>query len=66
MTRQRQLRSRLGERLTAAFAPLPGEVNAALAEERRQVGRLLAEADEVRGYLDQQQRAAHIEGLYGN
>jgi hypothetical protein len=63
---QRQLRSRLGERLAAAFAPLPGEVNAALAEERRQVGRLLAEADEVRGYLDQQQRAAHIEGLYGN
>jgi hypothetical protein len=63
---RRQLRGRLDERLLAAFAPLPGEVNAALAHERRQIERLLAEADEVRGYLDQQQRAAHIEGLYGD
>jgi hypothetical protein len=62
---QRQLQRRLFERLAGAYGPLPGEVNAALAEERKQIERLQAEADEVNGYLDQQQRAAHIEGLYG-
>jgi hypothetical protein len=45
---------------------LPGEVNAQLAAERRQIGQLLAEADEVRGFVDRQQRTAHVEGLYGN
>jgi hypothetical protein len=62
---QRQLQRRLDERLGAAFAPLPGEVNAALGEERRTVGRLLGEADEVRAYLDRHQQAANVEGLYG-
>ena len=37
----------------------------ALAEERGQIERLMGEADEVRGYLDRQQQAANVEGLYG-
>ncbi len=63
---QRQLQRRLNERLVAAYAPLPAAVNTALAQERKRIGQLLDEADEVRGYLDRQQRAAHIEGLYGD
>jgi hypothetical protein len=62
---RRQIRGRLYDRLDAAFAPLPGEVNADLARERHQIDRLLAEAAEVDGYLDRQQRSAHVEGLYG-
>jgi hypothetical protein len=63
---KRHLEKRVVERLTAAYAPLPGELNDRLACERRQIGQLLSEADEVRGYVDRQQRAAHIEGLYGD
>jgi hypothetical protein len=63
---KRQLERRIGDSLTAAYAPLPGEVNTRLAGERRQIDALLAEADEVGGYLDRQQQAAHIEGLYGD
>ena len=62
---ERQLQRRLYERLAAAFAPLPGEVNAALADERRKIERLEGEAGEVHGYLDRQQQAANVEGLYG-
>jgi hypothetical protein len=62
---QRQLQRRLSERLTAAYAPLPERVNTALRDERQQVERLLNEADEIGGYLERQQQAAHIEGLYG-
>ncbi len=63
---KRQLERRLAERLAAAYLPLPGEVNDRLGAERRQVEQLQAEAEEVRGYLDRQQRAAHVEGLYGD
>jgi 50S ribosome-binding GTPase len=63
---KRHLEKRIDERLTAAYAPLPGELNDRLAAERRQIGQLLSEADEVRGYVDRQQRAAHIDGLYGD
>ncbi len=63
---KRHLEKRIAERLTAAYVPLPGEVGDRLAAERRQIERLLDEADEVRSYVDLQQRAAHIEGLYGD
>jgi 50S ribosome-binding GTPase len=63
---RRQLEKRIDERLTAAYAPLPGEINEQLAAERRQIGQLLNEADEVRGYVDRQQQAANIEELYGD
>jgi hypothetical protein len=63
---KRQLQRRIDDRLNAAYLLLPGEVNDRLATERRQIEQLLNEADEVRGYLDRQQRAAHIEGLYGD
>jgi hypothetical protein len=62
---RRQLQRRLYERLSAAYGPLPGQVVARLAEERRTIARLEGEVAEVRGYLDRQQRAANIEGLYG-
>jgi hypothetical protein len=63
---KRQLGRRIGDSLTAAYAPLAGEVNARLAAERRQIEELLAEAGEVGGFLDRQQQAAHIDGLYGD
>ena len=63
---ERQLERRIGDRLDAAYAPLPEEMNAQLAAERRQIADLLSEADEILGYVNQQQRAAHIEGLYGD
>jgi hypothetical protein len=62
---ERHLQRLMFERLDAAYDPLPGEVNAALAEERVRIERLMSECDEVRAYLDQQQQAANIEGLYG-
>jgi hypothetical protein len=63
---KRQLGRRIGDSLAAAYLPLPGEVNALLAADRRQIDALLREADEIRGYLDRQQQEAHIEGLYGD
>jgi hypothetical protein len=63
---KRQLGRRIADDVRNAYALLPGEVNARLTQERRQIDMLLAEADEVGGYLDRQQQAAHIEGLYGD
>jgi hypothetical protein len=63
---ERQLERRIGEWLEAAYATLPEEMNAQLAAERRQIAGLLAEADEILGYVNRQQRAAQIEGLYGD
>jgi hypothetical protein len=63
---KRQLERRINERLTSAYAPLPGEVNAQLAAQRRQIGQLLAETEEVHGYVNRHQQAAHIEELYGD
>jgi hypothetical protein len=63
---KRQLGRRISDSLTAAYVTLPGEVNDRLAAERRQIDGLLAEVTDVGGYVDKQQRAAHIEGLYGD
>jgi hypothetical protein len=63
---KRQLEQRIRDRLTAAYLPVPGELNARLTAERQQIASLLTEADEVRGYVDREQRAAHVEGLYGD
>jgi hypothetical protein len=62
---ERQLQKRLSERLVAAYEPLPAAVNAALAEERRTIERLQDEASDVHGYVNRQQQAANVEGLYG-
>src|SRR5262249_49520345 len=62
---ERQLQKRLSECLVAAYDPLPAAVNAALAEERRTIERLSSEVTDVHGYLDRQQQAANVEGLYG-
>jgi hypothetical protein len=63
---KRQLGRRVADALTTAYLPLPSEVNQKLAADRRQIETLLAEADEVGGYLKRQQQAAQIEGLYGD
>jgi hypothetical protein len=63
---KRQLEQRVDERLSAAYAPLPEAVNARLAAERRQIGQLLAEAAELGGFVDRQQRATEVGALYGD
>lgn len=63
---KRQLGRRIADSLTAAYAPVPGEVNARLAAERREIDTLQREAEEVREYLERHQQEAHIEGLYGD
>src|SRR5262249_5305868 len=62
---ERQLQRRLYERLAAPFVPPAGEGTAALADGRRKIERREGEAGEVHGYLDRQQQAANVEGLYG-
>jgi hypothetical protein len=62
---KRELEQRVQDRLSAAYRPLPEEINGRLATERRQIAQMLAEADEVRGFVDRQQRAAEVGSLYG-
>jgi hypothetical protein len=61
-----QLEERLRADLVAGFAAIPGEVSAALLQERQQVERLRDEVREVADWLDQRQQAASIAGLYGD
>jgi hypothetical protein len=63
---KRQLEKRIDDRLTAAYLPMPAEVNAQLAAERQKIDILVAEADEIRGYVDRQQQATRIAELYGD
>jgi hypothetical protein len=63
---QRQLEARLGQDLENTYLPIPGEVAEALRNERRQVEKLAAETHEVADWLEQREKSASIEGLYGH
>jgi energy-coupling factor transporter ATP-binding protein EcfA2 len=63
---QRQLERRLLAELDNAYRALPAETAAALQQERRNVERLEAETRDAAEWLDQRERAASINTLYGN
>jgi energy-coupling factor transporter ATP-binding protein EcfA2 len=60
-----KLGSRLAEEMDRAYLPIPGEIAAALQEERKQVDALLAETKEVAAWLADRQQAAQVAELYG-
>jgi 50S ribosome-binding GTPase len=62
---RRRLNKRLVESLHDAYAPIPGDVAAALVEDRKRVEQLQADVGEVAEWLAQREQAANIQGLYG-
>ncbi len=61
-----RLGRRLGAELVQTYLPIPGEITAALKEERRQIDTLASETREVSGWLAERQQAAHVADLYGS
>jgi hypothetical protein len=62
---RRHLGGRIAEELDRAYLPIPGEVAAAIHDERKQVDSLVAETKEVAGWLAERQQAARVAELYG-
>jgi hypothetical protein len=64
-----EFRSRLGGKLRDEFRrvylPVPDEVAAAVAEEKKQVEGLLSETRQVSDWLKEREDAAHVADLYG-
>ncbi len=60
------LDARLRQELESVYLPVPGEVAEGLRNERRQVEKVAAEAREVASWLEQREKSASIEGLYGH
>jgi energy-coupling factor transporter ATP-binding protein EcfA2 len=60
-----QLGSRMGTELSRAYLAIPGEVAAAVRDERRQVDALVAETRQVADWLAERQEAARVGELYG-
>jgi hypothetical protein len=62
---RRHLGGRIAEELDRAYLPIPGEVAAAIQEERKQVDALVAETKQVTDWLAERQQAARVAELYG-
>lgn len=62
---RRHLGGRLADELDRAYLPIPGEVAAAIREERKQVDALVAETKQVADWLAERQQAARVAELYG-
>jgi hypothetical protein len=60
-----RLGMRLAEELDRSFLTIPSELSAALLDERRQAESLLAETQEVSGWLAARQQSARVTELYG-
>jgi hypothetical protein len=60
-----KLGKRLEDELERVYLPIPGELAAALQDERRQIDSLLGETREVAGWLAARQQSAHVKELYG-
>ncbi|MBN9118024.1 MAG: 50S ribosome-binding GTPase [Planctomycetes bacterium] len=64
-----EFRAQLGDRMAAelsrAYLAIPGEVAAAVREERKQVDALVAETKQVSDWLAERQQAARVAELYG-
>jgi hypothetical protein len=63
---QRLLESRLRQELADVYLPVPAEVAESLRSERRQVEKISAQTREVAAWLQQREKSASIEGLYGH
>ncbi len=62
---RKQLGVRLAAELGRAYLAIPGEVSAAILDERKQVDALVAEAKQVADWLAERQQAARVAELYG-
>ncbi len=62
---KRRLGERLQTELETTYGAVPGEVAAALEEERKNVEKIVAETEEVASWLQEREQAASITGLYG-
>jgi energy-coupling factor transporter ATP-binding protein EcfA2 len=63
---RRELVERLRGQLADAYLPIPGAAAEALKLERDRIARIQEEADDVGTFLERQQRASSVEGLYGS
>jgi hypothetical protein len=61
----RRLEARLTDELQRVYLPIPGDVAAALQDERKQVDALVADTKQVSEWLAERQQAAHVAELYG-
>jgi hypothetical protein len=62
---RRRLDGRLVAELERAYLPIPGDVAAALQDERKHVDTLVADTKQVSAWLAERQQAAHVAELYG-
>jgi hypothetical protein len=62
---RRQLGARMAAELSRAYLTIPGDVAAAIREERNQVDELIAETKQVSDWLAERQQAARVAELYG-
>lgn len=60
-----RLEGKLKDEFRRAFLPLPDELAAAVATERREVEHLLTETRQVADWLREREDAAHVAELYG-
>ena len=60
------LDSRFHAELDRLYLPVPGDIAAALIEERKQLDGLLVDAKQVSDWLAERQQAARVNELYGN
>jgi hypothetical protein len=60
------LEKRLQTLLTQGYCSIPEDRAAALKEERKRTEKLIADVKETAQWLDKQQQAASIKGLYGS
>jgi hypothetical protein len=63
---QKRLEVRLRQELEGVYAPIPGDVADAVAQDRRQVEKLAAETREVAAWLEKREQSGAIAGLYGH
>jgi hypothetical protein len=61
----RLLEARLRQELENTYRPIPAEVAEGLGNERRQIDKLVTQTAEVASWLEQREKSASIEGLYG-
>ena len=62
---RKRLDARLIAELERVYLPIPGDIAAALQEERKQVDALIADAKQVNDWLTERQQAARVAELYG-
>jgi hypothetical protein len=62
---RKRLDARLTEELGRTYLPIPGDIAAALTEERKQVDALIADTRQVGDWLAERQQAARVAELYG-